>query len=90
MGPFPVGDTDGPLSGSGYELAPFQLGIWTGPFAARDVAPFRLGLWTRRFPVGDMDWPLSLGTLPLCIWGYGPAHFHLGIWTSTFLAGDLD
>ena len=31
-GPFLVGDMDWPLSGWGYGLAPFWLGIWTGPF----------------------------------------------------------
>ena len=31
-GPFLVEDMDWPLSGWGYGLAPFQLGIWTSPF----------------------------------------------------------
>ena len=30
--PFPVGDMDPPHSSRGYGLAPFRLGIWTGPF----------------------------------------------------------
>ena len=82
------------LSSWGYGLAPFQLGIWTGPFPVGDVdwplsgwgyglAPFRLGIWTGPFPVGDMDRPLSG-------WGYGPAPFRLGIWTGPFPVGDID
>ena len=53
----------GPLSSWGYGLAPFQLGIWIGPFPIGDMdwplsgwgygpALFQLGMWTRPFPVG--------------------------------------
>ena len=57
-----------PLSGWGYALAPFQLGIWSGPFLVGDMdqplsgwgygpAPFRLGIWVGPFLVGDVDRP---------------------------------
>ena len=36
-GPFPVGDMDRPLSSLGYGMAPFQLGIWIGPFQVGDM-----------------------------------------------------
>ena len=36
-GPFPGGDMDWPLSRWGYGLAPFQLGIWSGPFPVEDT-----------------------------------------------------
>ena len=43
-------------------VAPFQLGIWTGPFPVEDMdrplsswgyglTPFRLGIWTGLFPI---------------------------------------
>ena len=38
--PFPVADMDWPLSNWGYGLAPFQLGIWTGPFPSPIVPQF--------------------------------------------------
>ena len=45
-------------------MAPFMLGIWTGPFPIGDMdwplsswgygpVPFRLGIWTGPFPVED-------------------------------------
>ena len=72
----------------GAMMAPFQLGIWAGPFAVGDIywplsswgygpAPFRLGIWTGPFPIRDMDQPLSG-------WGYGLAPSRLGIWTGPF------
>ena len=78
----------------GFGLAPFRLGIWTGPFLVEDVDQplsswgyglplFHLGICTGPFSLGDMDWPLS-------IWEYGPAPFHLGIWSGPFPVGDLE
>ena len=50
-GPFLVGDTDWPLSGWEYGLAPFQLGIWTGPLPVEDTHPQKPVLSCRRLHV---------------------------------------
>ena len=57
-GSFPVGDMDRPLSSWGYGLAPFRLGIRTGPFLVGDMDWPLSGR-------GYMDWLLSS-------WGYPP------------------
>ena len=75
---------------SRYAIAPFQLGLWLGPFPVGDVEwplsiwgqiPFQLGIQTKLFSVGEMHRPLSG-------WGYGPAPFKLGIWNGPFLVGE--
>ena len=46
--PFRVGDMDWPLSNWRYGLAPFQLGIWTGPFPVAGMAQsLELGMQTQ-------------------------------------------
>ena len=48
-------------------MAPFRLGMWTGPFLIGDMdwllsewgygpAPFQLGIWTGAFLVEDTHW----------------------------------
>ena len=61
--------------------APFELGIWAGPFPIGDM-DWPLSSW------GNGLVPFRLG--PLARWGYGQPPFRLGIWTGPFPLGDTD